>query len=76
MAKSKRRQAEENREPLISDWAGNERYACPVEGCAFDTLNREHFDEHMRWDHPLPGETAVSVMTNPEGEANGATDAH
>lgn len=70
-AKKQPEQPERSREPVVSDWAGHERFACPMPGCAFDTLNRGAFDEHMTWDHPLPAADETI-----EGDADGATDAH
>lgn len=58
-----------SREPIIGLWAGHERYACPMAGCPFDTLNRAHFDDHMRAAHPEP---VIDLET--EGPADGATD--
>ena len=68
MARAKK-QPEQSREPIVSEWAGHERFACPIAGCAFDTLDRAAFDEHMTWDHPLP---AVDETT--EGPADGAAN--
>lgn len=50
-----------SREPVISEWCGHDRYACPVDGCAFDTLERERFDEHLAAAHPLPAPKPVKA---------------
>ena len=42
-----------NRDPVIGDWCGNEVYKCPE--CAFDTMDSPNFDNHMATAHPLPG---------------------
>ena len=58
-----------SRDPVMSEWCGHDRYACPVEGCAFDTLDESRFAEHMANVHPLPAPKPVKAVkeTAPTG---------
>lgn len=40
-----------NRDPIESSWRGLKRWECPVEGCAFDTLDFSKIIDHVNWAH-------------------------
>lgn len=39
------------RVPIESSWRGLKRWECPVEGCAFDTLDFSKITDHLNWAH-------------------------
>lgn len=53
------------RDPIMSLWRGHERYACPVAGCPFDTLDRGRFADHMASVHPLPPPPEAPIIPPP-----------
>lgn len=61
-----------DRDPIVSDWCGQPRYACPLAGCPVDGLDETRVREHIAEAHPLPPPAVIPapvIVSLPNGLA-------